>query len=355
MTLLRLKYLNPQKTPNGKVIYYFRHRGSRMPLPGEPLSTEWMAKYQECLDAISNAKAPVVINRAGPGSTASIVASYLASQEFADLAPETRRTRRNIMERLRAKHGEKRFGALMPENVQGMIDAKAATPSAARNLLNTIRALARFAIKTKVIAKDPTAGVTRPKIKTDGYVTWEEEHIAAFEAKHAVGTRARLALALLVYTGQRRADVVTMGRQHVRNGFLCVKQSKTKVKLSIPVHPELERIIAASNVTGLTFLTTAAGAAFSPAGFTNLFRDWCKAADLPTGLSAHGLRKACCRRLAEAGCTEKQIAAISGHTDLREVARYTKAADQARMARAAMQSVVEAFPVKTGTSSGKTE
>jgi integrase len=54
------------------------------------------------------------------------------------------------------------------------------------------------------------------------------------------------------------------------------------------------------------------------------------------GLSAHGLRKAACRRLAEAGCSANEIAAISGHASLREVERYTRAADQERMARNAM-------------------
>jgi integrase len=71
-----------------------------------------------------------------------------------------------------------------------------------------------------------------------------------------------------------------------------------------------------------------------------LFRDWCNEAGLE-GLSSHGLRKAACRRLAEAGATEKQIAAISGHKSLNEVARYTRAADQERLARDAMRKLVE--------------
>ena len=42
------------------------------------------------------------------------------------------------------------------------------------------------------------------------------------------------------------------------------------------------------------------------------------------------------RRLAECGATTKEIAAVSGHKTLKEVERYTEAADQARLARAAM-------------------
>jgi integrase len=218
-----------------------------------------------------------------------------------------------------------------------MIDAKAGKPSAARNLLNTLRALMQFAIKIKIRADDPTVGVTRAKIETDGYLTWEEHHIATFEAHHPIGSRARLALALLLSTGQRRSDVVNMGRQHVRDDKICVKQRKTGKALMIPMSSQLRAAIDAIPADHLTFLTTAAGKPFTAAGFTNWFRDMCNAAGLPKGLSAHGLRKAMCRRLAEAGCSANEIAAISGHKTLREVQRYTEAVDQERMARAAIR------------------
>lgn len=102
----------------------------------------------------------------------------------------------------------------------------------------------------------------------------------------------------------------------------------------------------------MTLLVTEFGKPFSPAGFTNLFRRWVAAAGLPKGISAHGLRKACCRRLAEAGCSAPEIMAISGHSSLREVQRYIAAADQGRMARSAMASITK---TKTGTASGKPE
>ena len=107
-------------------------------------------------------------------------------------------------------------------------------------------------------------------------------------------------------------------------------QQKTGAVLAIPVHPDLAAIIAATPRQHLTFLTTASGKPFAPAGFGNVFRDWCREAGLPEHCSAHGLRKAACRRLAEAGASVNVIASISGHTDPRMVAHYTKAADQAR-------------------------
>jgi integrase len=153
-----------------------------------------------------------------------------------------------------------------------------------------------------------------------------------------VGSRPRLALALLHYTGQRRSDVVRMGRQHVRDGVLQVPRVKTGAELMIPVHLALADIIAEMAAGNLTFLTTQFGKPFTAAGFGNWFRDQCNAAGLPH-CSAHGLRKAAAWRLAEAGCTEHKIAAITGHASLREIARYTKAADQKGLARAAMEKV----------------
>jgi integrase len=109
----------------------------------------------------------------------------------------------------------------------------------------------------------------------------------------------------------------------------------------------LQTVLDATPSEHLTFLVTEFGKPFAPAGFGNWFRDQCNEAGLPKHCSAHGLRKAACRRLAEAGCTAHQIAAISGHASLREVERYTKAVDQARLAKDAIKKE------QLRTSSGK--
>ena len=194
----------------------------------------------------------------------------------------------------------------------------------------------RYALSVGLCKVDPTQGIKLPRIKSDGIYTWSEQDIEAFENVHAIGTKARLAFALLVYTAQRRSDVIRMGRQHVRDGILQVRQDKTGAILDIPVHARLREIIDATPGEHLTFLTTKSGKPYSGNDFSEQFRAWCDAAELPPVCSAHGLRKAACRRLAEAGCSANEIAAISGHATLSEVQRYTKAADQARMAQNAM-------------------
>jgi integrase len=231
---------------------------------------------------------------------------------------------------------------LEPQRVAELVAEKVAHPHAAKHFLNALRAMIGVAIVAGLRADDPTAGIRVKVRQSGGFRTWTDAEIAQFEAAHPVGTRARLAFGLLLYTGQRRGDVIRMGRQHVKDGFMRVVQQKTSVALEIPMHPVLAEILAAHPVGTMTFLTTATGRPFSAQGFTAWFRAMVRGAGLPPGLSAHGLRKAMCRRLAEAGCSANQISAISGHSTLREVERYTRAADRKRMATDAMEHRQEA-------------
>src|SRR5262249_17963370 len=181
--------------------------------------------------------------------------SYFNSAAFQSLARETQRSRRGILERFRIEHGDKRIAMLQRAHIDRMVAAKAATPSAARNFLKALKATMAHCVANHMRDDDPTQGIRSAKIKTDGYATWSEEHIAAFEARHPMGSRARLAMALLLYTGQRRSDVLRIGRQHLRNGVLHVQQQKTNAKLAIPVHPELQAILDAAPSQHLTYLT----------------------------------------------------------------------------------------------------
>jgi integrase len=89
----------------------------------------------------------------------------------------------------------------------------------------------------------------------------------------------------------------------------------------------------------MTFLISELGKPFSANGFGNRFRKWCNEAGLPSECTSHGLRKAGAARLAEAGASELEIGAITGHQTSKEIARDTKAASQKRMAKAAMEKL----------------
>jgi integrase len=340
MTHLRLPYVQAfvdRKT--GAVFQYFRRPGfPRVRLPGLPGSSEFMTAYQAALDG---PRLEIGTSRSKPGSIAAAVSAYLVSPEFTTqsttgrLARGTQVMRRAILQRLCDQYGDHPIGPMPPKFIALMLGKM--KPHAARNWFKAIRALCQFAVDMEMIEADPTQGVRLPRvIKSDGHHTWSEAEIEQYEAAHPIGTKARLALALALYTGQRRSDVIRMGRQHVRDGVLTVRQDKTRIVLDIPVHPKLREIIDATPGEHLTFLVTRSGKPFGGSDFSEQFRMWCNQAGLPRGCVVHGLRKAACRRLAEAGCSANEIASISGHATLKEVERYTRAADQARMARNAM-------------------
>jgi integrase len=335
------KHVHGYVDRHGKARFYLRRKGcARVPLPGLPWSPEFMAAYQDAMSSEAPKPAPSA-RHIKPGTVAALVNSYVNSVAFGELATETKRTRKNILRRFANEHGDKRAAMLKREHVTAMFTKMSGKRFAARNWLKTVRALMQFAITDGSLKEDPTAGIKNMSGKTDGFRTWNEDDIAAFEARHLIGTRERLALALLLCTAQRRSDVVRMGRQHIRNGAIEVTQQKTGTKLAVPIHPDLQAALAAMPSKHLTFLTTAFGKPFTAAGFTNWFRDACNAAGLPKGTSAHGLRKAAARRLAEAGCSANVIASITGHQSLSEIERYTKAADQARMARDGMATLIK--------------
>jgi integrase len=122
----------------------------------------------------------------------------------------------------------------------------------------------------------------------------------------------------------------------IAGDLIRVAQQKTGEKLSIPLHPALQEILAVVPRRHLANLSTEYGQPFSIKGFGNFISDAIKKAGLPARCKAHGLRKAAARRIAEAGGTAKEIAAVTGHKTLAEVERYTRAADQERMARSAL-------------------
>jgi integrase len=293
---------------------------------------EFEIAYQKAL----HADAPEIgASRTLPGTLNEAVVSYYKSLAFRELAASSQAMRRSYLERFREKYGGSRLATMPPEFIVQMIDKM--EPFSARNWFKCVRAVMQHAAATGLCKTDPTQGVKLPKVKSDGIHAWTEAEIARYEAHYAVSTKPRLALALALYTGQRRGDLVRMGRQHIRdNGAIEVRQEKTGAVLQIPLHAALSAAIKATPSEHLILLTTKTGKPYAPNDLSDEFRAWCDAAGLPRECSLHGLRKAAARRLAEAGCSAHEIAAITGHKTLKEVERYTKSAEQARLARQAM-------------------
>jgi integrase len=318
----------------------FRKGGVSIYLNGTPWSPDFMLQYGKALDGAKPQTGNIGAGRTKPGSFDALVVSYYRSPEFTGLAPSTRTLRRNILERFRAEHGSKPVRGLARRHISEIIGAKANAPEGANHLLKALRVILAFAVDMNMIESNPAAGVKRYRSQGDGHHSWSDAEVEQFEAKHPIGSRARLALALGLYTAQRKGDVLRMGWQHVNGDSIVVKQAKTGVTLVIPMHPNLIEVLSSVPKTNLTFLVTEIGAPFSAAGFGNWFRRECDTAGLKH-CSFHGLRKAAATKVADAGGTTDQVKAFTGHRSLREVARYTKAADQKRLARQALEVLLK--------------
>jgi integrase len=339
MSTIRLRYIKAwvdKKT--GKAYWRFRRRGFKeVTLPGLPGSRDFMNAYHAALE---QPQAEIGAKRTRSGTVNAAIVGYYQSLAFRDLAPGTQAMRRAIMERFRVDHGDRPIADMPPKFISLMLNKL--RPHAARSWFKAIRHLMQYAVTVELCRVDPTQGLKAPKAKSKEHRPWSDTEITAYEAKHPIGSKARLAFALGYYTAQRRGDVIRMGRQHIRNGFIQVRQEKTGAVLDIPLHPRLHVIIdAAAPTEHLTFLISKTGKPYSGTDFSEAFRAWCDAAGLPKECHFHGLRYCAADMLAEAGCSTHEIASITGHATLAMVQKYAKAAQQRRLASSAMAKLIE--------------
>lgn len=287
-----------------------------------------------------------------PGSISDLCARYYGSADFNSGGPDDQRRRRLLIESFRGEFGEEMVADFTFEHIEAILLARSKKrlvgarlvggKVAALNLRKQLRRLFAHARRLQWITANPVEEADKIKVpQTGGYHTWTEAEIAQYQARHPLGTKARLALEIFLWTAQRRGDASTFGRQHIRGGQIVFRPSKTGRELTQPAARQLLEAIAAMPVTGTeTFLVTDYGRPFTRAGLGNKMREWCDQAGL-RHCSAHGLRKAVARRLAEADEAQQSIKAVGGWKGDAEVATYTAAADQARLAAGALTRLSE--------------
>jgi integrase len=198
-----------------------------------------------------------------------------------------------------------------------------------------MRGLFRWAIEAGLVKIDPTAGVSDPTLPTSkGFPAWNEDDVAAFQKRWPIGTRQRVWLDVLLYTGLGRGDAVRFGRQHIRDGVGTIKTEKTDTEVTLPILPVLATTLAAGPCGDLAFIANVNGKPFTKESFGNAFADACRQAGIAK--SAHGIRKLAATRGANAGATEAQLKAIFGWTNSKMPTLYTKDANNRRLAKQAM-------------------
>jgi integrase len=333
----RPPHLHRESTRHGKAVWYVRiGKGPRTRLHAVFGSPEFDSEYQA---AISGQPRPAK-GAPAAGTLAWLLARYRETSAWAALSAATRRQRENIFVHVIASAGQKPFGKITADTITAARERRSSTPAQARNFLDAMRGLFRWAFEAKLVKTDPTASVKNPKRKKGpGFKMWTEDEMAAYERRWPVGTRQRVWLDVIAYTGLRRGDVVRIGRQHVRNGVASLKTEKGgfTILVTLPILPVLAATLAAGPCGALAFVVGKKGEPLTKESFGNAFKDACRAAGVPG--SAHGVRKIAATRAAENGATVSELDAIFGWLGGGMAAHYTREANRVRLAREAMHKL----------------
>jgi len=326
----RPPHLQRQITQHHKVAWYVRiGKGPRTRIKAAFGTPEFDVEYQAALAGKSHPKkgAPAA------GTLASLITRYRETTAWSALSAATRRQRENILRQVLESAGDQPFGKITTSAIVAGRErrAKKTFPgsSFSRRDARTIPLGARcWHVRT-----DPTAGVKNPPRKNSvGFIPWTEDDVAAYEARWPIGTRQRVWLDVLLYTGLRRGDAVRLGRQHVRDGVATLKTEKGSftVTVTLPILPVLAATLAQGPCGDLTFIAGASGRPLTKESFGNEFQAACRLASVPG--SAHGVRKIAATRAANSGATVAQLEAIFGWSGGQMASLYTRSADRKRLA-----------------------
>jgi integrase len=332
----QVPYLYSERSRHGQVRYYVRRgKGARVRLRTAYDTPAFWAEYRAALEGTATTRTTPRTH-----TLEWALERYRHSPAWATLSNATRKQSEAIYRAVVETAGTERLRDITTEVIRAGRDRRAAAPHAANNFVKSMRRFFKWAADPDggaLVADNPMLGVKLLKGKnTEGFHTWSTEEIARFEQRWPLGTRERLALDLMLYTGLSRGDVVRLGRQHVSNGVITFRMEKNRGDGFVypPLLPVLAATIEATGRKGdLTFLVTERGTPFVKESFGNWFREAARAAGCPG--SAHGLRKAGATRAAENGATVNQLMALFGWKTEKMALLYTRKADRKRLAATA--------------------
>jgi integrase len=338
----RPPHLHRERTRHGKIVWVVRiGKGKRTRLRAPYGSPEFDAEYHAAINGTALPSQPAMVSKA---SLQWLWDSYRETGAWTGLAKSTRRQRENIMLHVLKESGDKPYAAIRPAHVQSGIERRSKTPSAARNFLDTMKGLFRWARKRNHVKIDPTAlDIEPPKRKKGiGFPAWTRDDIEKYRKKWPLGTRQRVWLDVILYTGLRRGDLNRIGKQHVRNGVATIRTEKggETVTVTLPIIPALQATLDRGPIGDLAWICGARGEPFTKESFGNEFSQAARQAGIPK--SAHGVRKIAATIAAENGATSKELDAIFGWVDGGKTsAIYTAAADRVRLSSQAIGKLNE--------------
>lgn len=330
-------HLVRERTRHGKFVWYVRKGGKRIRIKAEFGTPEFHNLYAQAL--IGGALSTGPHTKAKSGSVRWLYERYRETSTWRDKSKATRRQRENIFKGVMDTIGDVEVAKITKADIEASKDARSETPAQARNFLDAMRGLFRWALKADHVKVDPTAGVENPKrdFKGGGFPVWTEADVAAYEYRWAPGTRQRVWLHVLLYTGLRRGDAVRLGRQHVREGIATIRTEKTETDVPLPILPALAATLAMGPTGDLAFICGERGEPLTKESFGNMFSGACRKAGVHK--SAHGVRKLAATLMAENGATVAELEAVFGWQGGAMASLYTKSANRKRLAVGAMHKL----------------
>lgn len=347
---LKLKHILRDKDRHGRPRVYVRVHGKPMVRLHEQPGTEaFLQAYFAALAKLTGTKP------APTGKTLEWLGrKYIASTEFQSFKDRDKSNRRGVLDGCFDEPltpggtelvGDCPLTHLKPAHVRLLRDRKikAGMPAAANNRLKYLSAMFAWGIEAGLLDTNPAREVKTAAYEREGYHTWTVDEIRQFEGFWPVDSKPRLAMSLMLFLGLRGGDVRLLGRQHISGNVVRLKPRKTArhrkaTELSLPVLPELRKVLDASVAGDLNLIVTEYGQPFTERGFGQWFARQCERAGLPH-CTAHGLRKAGATIAAERGATTKQLMAIYGWTTPGQAETYIRSADNRKLAAGAMNLI----------------
>jgi hypothetical protein len=220
-----LPYLSKEENRHGTECLFVRRHGKRIRIREREGTAAFLKAYSEALEMLEKPLEAHQRERkeaAKTGTMGWLAARYFGEcQEFKKLYPKSRRARRACLEdclREPLKPGGTDLMRDCPVSVFSVAhvrllrDRKADHPGAADNRRKHLSAMCAWAVEARQMPMNYVRDVKATDNKIgDGFHTWTMEEVAQFEAHYPIGTMPRLALALLLFTGSRKQDMIDFG------------------------------------------------------------------------------------------------------------------------------------------------
>jgi integrase len=340
----KVPYLHEYRDCRGKPRCYLRRHGKTVKLPVFEPTSEWFERYNAALGGIGQ-RGVRTSTAISEDSIDSLIQAYLQSADFkGGLSPTSQDTYRRLITKFadRSVAGSIapiRFGTLPASKLERrhvlkVRDEMVEVPCSFNDTINRMSTVYEFGIDHELIENNPFKRIKKLKSNGTGFEPWSREDVAKFKARWPWGTSQRLALELLLLTAQRGGDIRVMGPHNVVDGMFVIDPSKAGNEVACDISPELRTHLNGLPRGQQTFIVNIWGRSFTKKSFCPWFSKAARDAGLK-GRTAHGIRKSVPTWMVEAGATEQEAAAVTGHRSPRMIQHYTKTACQTQLSRSA--------------------